>query len=187
MMLLQVLLFFSPLCLSLPINEDNNEMTTTNSSEPEVLPASAQLLFNLLPPSSIKDCITSHYCHQGNCAQGAKLSMIVKNYAINITDLDDSGPIFCICHSPYVDSEEGLCTIVGKSQETATAIRFKEILLFEKNRNNCSVFLGLLGGDWFYLSCGDAIFILIGLTKLLFSSIGFLLMCHLCGWYVAKE
>ena len=78
MMLLQVLLFLSPLCLSLPINEDNNEMTTTNSSEPEVLPASAQLLSNLLPPSSIKECITSHYCHQGNCAQGAKLSMIVK-------------------------------------------------------------------------------------------------------------
>ena len=132
MMLLQVLLSIAPLCLSLPINEDNTEMMTTNSSEPEVLPASAQLLFNLLPPSSIKDCITFNYCHQGNCAQGAKLSMIVKNYAINITDLDDSGPIFCICHSPYVDSEEGLCTIVGKSQRTATAIRSNEILLFEK-------------------------------------------------------
>ena len=79
MMLLQVLLSISPLCLSLPINEDNNEMTTTNSSEPEVLPASAQLLSNLLPPSSIKDCITSNYCHQGNCAQGAILSTIVKN------------------------------------------------------------------------------------------------------------
>ena len=50
----------------------------------------------------------------------------------NITDLDDSGLIFCICHSPYVDSEEGLCTIVGKSQRTATAIRSNEILLFEK-------------------------------------------------------
>ena len=78
MMLLQVLLFISPLCLSLPINEDNNEMKTTNSSEPEVLSASAKLLFNLLPPSSIKECISSNYCHQGNCAQGAKLSMIVK-------------------------------------------------------------------------------------------------------------
>ena len=78
MMLLQVLLFLSPLCLSLPINEDNNEMKTTNSSEPEVLSASAKLLFNLLPPSSIKECISSNYCHQGNCAQGAKLSMIVK-------------------------------------------------------------------------------------------------------------
>ena len=79
MMLLQVLLSISPLCLSLPINEDNKEMTTTNSSEPEALPASAQLLSNLLPPSSIKDCITSNYCHQGNCAQGAKLRVIVKN------------------------------------------------------------------------------------------------------------
>ena len=33
MMLLQVLLSISPLCLSLPINEDNNEMTSDNNSD----------------------------------------------------------------------------------------------------------------------------------------------------------
>ena len=44
--------------------------------------------------------------------------------------------------------------------------------------------LGLFGADWFYLSCGDAIFISIGLNKLLASSIAILLMCHMSGWCV---
>ena len=44
-----------------------------------------------------------------------------------------------------------------------------------------SFWLGLLGGDWFYLSCGDPKFILIGLVKLLVSIIGALFMCS--DWY----
>ena len=47
-----------------------------------------------------------------------------------------------------------------------------------------SLVLGLFGADWFYLSCGDAIFISIGLNKLLASSIAILLLCHMSGWCV---
>merc|ERR1719500_1090221 len=104
MLRLLFLLSMSALCLTLPIKDftldiSNPPESTSNSSETKTFPASDVFIPSLLPPSSIIDCLTSGYCNQGNCVSDG-----------------DFGPIFCTCHPPFVDSEEGLCTARGKSQ-----------------------------------------------------------------------
>ena len=53
-----------------------------------------------------------------------------------------------------------------------------------KQALHSSIWLGLLGGDWFYLSCGDPKFIAMGLIKLVLSSIGALLICYMFDWCI---
>ena len=53
-----------------------------------------------------------------------------------------------------------------------------------KQASHSSIWLGLLGGDWFYLSCGDPKFIAMGLIKLVLSSIGALLICYMFDWCI---
>ena len=70
-----VLLSVVAFCLSLPINEDtlntsNPPEFTSNTSETKTFPASDIFISNLLPTSSISDCISSGYCNKGHCVQG---------------------------------------------------------------------------------------------------------------------
>ena len=67
----------------------------------------------------------------------------------------------------------------AKVRETIAFLRCSE----QTTISFSSLWLGLLGGDWFYLSCNDPIFILIGLIKLVVSFIGALLMCYMSDWY----
>ena len=79
MMRFYLLLSISAVCLTLPIKEDSLNISnppefTTNTSDTKIFPASD--VFNLLPPSSISDCLTSGYCNQGNCVPGIVLAPV---------------------------------------------------------------------------------------------------------------
>ena len=63
-----MLLSISALCYALPIEQDTHDNFNNTSSDSDVF------LSNLLPPSSISDCLTSDYCNQGNCVQGIVLA-----------------------------------------------------------------------------------------------------------------
>ena len=74
-----LILSLSALSLTLPIKEDNLDISnppefSSNISETKTFPASDVFISNLLPPSSISDCLTSDYCNQGNCVQGIVLA-----------------------------------------------------------------------------------------------------------------
>ena len=84
MLRLFFLLSMSALSLTLPIKEDNLDILvydisnppefSSNISETKTFLASDVFISNLLPPSSISDCLPSDYCNQGNCVQGIVLA-----------------------------------------------------------------------------------------------------------------
>jgi len=155
MMRFYLLLSISTLCLSLPIKEDTLDI----SNPPEFTTNTSETMSFPDPDVFISSLLPPSSI--SNCQASDYCN---KGYC----DQDGSfGPVFCVCFAPFVDSEEGLCATRGKSQDTATMI---------------SLWLGLPGGDWFYLSCGDPFFILIGLIKLAGSFIGALLMCYMSDW-----
>ena len=64
-----MLLSISALCYALPIEQDTHDNFNNTSSDSDVF------FSNLLPPSSISDCLTSNYCNQGICARGMYLAI----------------------------------------------------------------------------------------------------------------
>ena len=74
----------------------------------------------------------------------------------------ESNNVSCRCEKPYVDYTGEACSKKGKSMVSAFLISF---------------FFGGLGADWFYMSSGDPVYILIGCVKLI---ILFLLPLSLC-------
>ena len=95
MMRFFLLLSISALSLTLPIKEDTLDNSdppefTTNTSETRTSPASDVFISSLLPPSSISDCLTSGYCNQGNCLQGAFIIALIVTKIVkkdNIVDI----------------------------------------------------------------------------------------------------
>merc|ERR1712126_249363 len=99
----------------------------------------------ILPaPNNINDCISSNYCNMGDC--------VLIDY-VNFDGNDTlSNRLSCKCFPPYVDSQEGRCSVQGKLKKTAFLL---------------SLLLGYTGADWFYLSAFSTDFIVIGAVKLI--------------------
>ena len=57
-------------------------------------------------PANLSDCRSSGFCHQGDCVL-----------------LPDLGRVSCLCWPGQVDSQQGLCTLQAKSQQTAFLLR----------------------------------------------------------------
>ena len=58
----------------------------------------------------------------------------------------------CVCVKPYINKDDKKCSYKGKSKLTAFLL---------------SAFVGILGVDWFYLSAGNAGYIIAGIFKLI--------------------
>ena len=56
-------------------------------------------------PANLSDCRSSDFCHQGDCVLLADLG------------------VSCHCWPGQVDSQQGLCTLQAKSQQTAFLLR----------------------------------------------------------------
>ena len=56
-------------------------------------------------PANISSCRSSGFCHQGDCVLLADLR------------------VSCLCWPGQVDSQQGLCTLQAKSQQTAFLLR----------------------------------------------------------------
>ena len=61
----------------------------------------------LTPPANLSECLQSNYCNNGAC-------VLIR---------DPIPRVSCTCNEPFVDTEEGLCTIKGKSRRDAFIIR----------------------------------------------------------------
>ena len=193
-----VLLSISALCYSLPmkdytlsIKQDTHDIFNT-TSETKTFSDSDVFLSSLLPPSSISNCLTSGYCNQGNCVQGTYLLRIVKqlNFLSTVQLIILSTQMAPLVQSSAsasnpLSTRSKVCALWWGSRRSLPPGSGRRTLpvLIEQSPHS-SLVLGLFGADWFYLSCGDAIFISIGLNKLLASSIAILLMCHMSGWCV---
>ena len=133
-----LLLFFLQavvkLALALPIIS-----SATSSSDLSPLPV-------LTPPANISECVKSNYCNNGTC-------VIIRDPSLRVS---------CTCDEPFVDSEAGLCTIKGKSRRTAFVIRCFPVFHLIIYIKFCSLLVGALGGDWFYLSHDDPAYVAIG-------------------------
>merc|ERR1711971_437310 len=86
-------------------------------------------------------CISSADCGNGTCEYGVKL---------NALWLNGTTAILCKCDKGYTTYEGPTCTYSKMSKVTAMCL---------------SIFLGLFGADWFYLSRGDLWYILAGICK----------------------
>jgi hypothetical protein len=58
----------------------------------------------------------------------------------------------CVCVKPYINQDDKKCSYKGKSKLAAFLL---------------SLLLGFLGVDWFYLSAGDAGYIIAGIFKII--------------------
>lgn len=102
-------------------------------------------------PTTLQSDTDKHKCQ--NSQQCSKNARCMSN---------DNGIKTCMCDKEHAEDDNGFCTYERKLKKNALA---------------ASLIGGILGADWFYLSCGDGAYIVAGIFKLFFG-VGIPVTCY---------
>ena len=129
-------------------------LTTYIPSSSSSLPDTTEIMINSTKAASETDLLNNP-----NITECIENQLCNHGQCINIGSMKTS----CKCFKPFVDHEGQPCKEEGKSKLVAFLLSF---------------FVGGFGADWFYLSRGDAGFVIIGILKCLITGVlPFLIFC----------